>query len=426
MKKVGVAILGLGVVGGGTYKILTEHRDFYKKNHGVDITVESVLELNKQRAVNLGVQENKICSNIAEICSNPDIDIVVEVIGGLEPAKSFVLAALNSGKSVVTSNKELYCKYSHELEKAAKKNKVGLFYEATCVGGVPVIRALLDNLQGNKITSIMGIINGTTNYILSKMSDKGASYEEVLKEAQLLGYAEANPTNDVEGYDSAYKLSILSSLSFHTKVPYTEIYREGITKINIADIKYAKQFGYALKLLALGKDGENGIEVRVHPALIKSTHPLAGVNDSYNAVYIAGDSVENVMLYGRGAGALPTGSAIVGDIIYCATHPNHSYSTFKNTENADPSTKFVKNFESEYYIRLSAKDKAGVLSKITSLLGKHSISVSQVVQDKGEMEGQAPLIMITHETKEHNIEKAVADINATGIAEVNSVLRVVS
>ena len=161
-------------------------------------------------------------------------------------------------------------------------------------------------------------------------------YEEVLKEAQLLGYAEANPTNDVEGYDSAYKLSILSSLSFHTKVPYTEIYREGITKINIADIKYAKQFGYALKLLALGKDGENGIEVRVHPALIKSTHPLAGVNDSYNAVYIAGDSVENVMLYGRGAGALPTGSAIVGDIIYCATHPNHSYSTFKNTENADP------------------------------------------------------------------------------------------
>ncbi len=426
MKKVGVAILGLGVVGGGTYKILTEHRDFYKKNHGVDITVESVLELNKQRAVNLGVQENKICSNIAEICSNPDIDIVVEVIGGLEPAKSFVLAALNSGKSVVTSNKELYCKYSHELEKAAKKNKVGLFYEATCVGGVPVIRALLDNLQGNKITSIMGIINGTTNYILSKMSDKGASYEEVLKEAQLLGYAEADPTNDVEGYDSAYKLSILSSLSFHTKVPYTEIYREGITKINIADIKYAKQFGYALKLLALGKDGENGIEVRVHPALIKSTHPLAGVNDSYNAVYIAGDSVENVMLYGRGAGALPTGSAIVGDIIYCATHPNHSYSTFKNTENADPSTKFVKNFESEYYIRLSAKDKAGVLSKITSLLGKHSISVSQVVQDKGETEGQAPLIMITHETKEHNIEKAVADINATGIAEVNSVLRVVS
>ena len=426
MKKVGVAILGLGVVGGGTYKILTEHRDFYKKNHGVDITVESVLELNKQRAVNLGVQENKICSNIAEICSNPDIDIVVEVIGGLEPAKSFVLAALNSGKSVVTSNKELYCKYSHELEKAAKKNKVGLFYEATCVGGVPVIRALLDNLQGNKITSIMGIINGTTNYILSKMSDKGASYEEVLKEAQLLGYAEADPTNDVEGYDSAYKLSILSSLSFHTKVPYTEIYREGITKINIADIKYAKQFGYALKLLALGKDGENGIEVRVHPALIKSTHPLAGVNDSYNAVYIAGDSVDNVMLYGRGAGALPTGSAIVGDIIYCATHPNHSYSTFKNTENADPSTKFVKNFESEYYIRLSAKDKAGVLSKITSLLGKHSISVSQVVQDKGETEGQAPLIMITHETKEHNIEKAVADINATGIAEVNSVLRVVS
>ncbi|MDE6505426.1 MAG: homoserine dehydrogenase [Clostridia bacterium] len=426
MKKVGIAILGLGVVGGGTYKILTEHRDFYKENHGVDIVVESVLELNRQRAVSLGVQENKICSNIAEICSNPEIDIVVEVIGGVEPAKTFVLAALNSGKSVVTSNKELYCKYSFELEKAAKKNKVGLFYEATCVGGVPVIRALLDNLQGNKITSIMGIINGTTNYILSKMADNGSSYEDVLKEAKALGYAEADPTNDVEGFDSVYKLSILSSLSFHTKIPYTEIYREGITKIDNADIKYAKQLGYALKLLAVGKNGESGIEVRVHPALIKITHPLAGVNDSYNAVYITGNSVENVMLYGRGAGALPTGSAIVGDIIYCATHPNHNYSTFKNTETADPGTKFVKNFESEYYIRLSAEDKAGVLSRITSLLGKHSISVSQVIQDKGETGGKAPLIMITHLTKERYIEKAVADINATGIAEVNSVLRVVS
>ena len=426
MKKVGVAILGLGVVGGGTYKILTEHREFYKKNHGVDIIVEGVLEKNRERAISLGIDEGKIASNIAEICSNSDIDIVVEAMGGIEPAKAFVLAALNSGKSVVTSNKELFCKYSYELEKVAKKNCCGLYYEATCVGGVPVIRALLDNLQGNEILSLTGIINGTTNYILSKMADCGASYGDVLKEAQKLGYAEADPTSDVEGYDSVYKLSILSSICFHTKVPYTEIYREGITDVDIVDIRYGKQLGYALKLLAIGKNGDNGIEVRVHPALIKSSHPLASVDDSYNAVYITGDGVENVMLYGRGAGALPTGSAIVGDIIYCATHPNHSYSTFKNTENADPSTKFVKNFESEYYIRLSAKDKAGVLSKITSLLGKHSISVSQVVQDKGETEGQAPLIMITHETKEHNIEKAVADINATGIAEVNSVLRVVS
>ena len=320
MKKIGVAILGLGVVGGGTYKILSEHKEFYKKSHGIDISVECVLELKKERAHELGIDENRIVSNIAEICSNPEVDIVVEVLGGIEPAKSYVLAALNAGKSVVTSNKELFCKFSYELEKTAKKNNCGLFYEASCVGGVPVVRTLLDNLQGNKIMSMMGIINGTTNYILTKMSNDGASYSDALKEAQKLGYAESNPTADVEGYDAAYKLSILSSLSFHTKIPYTNIFREGITEIDNLDIKYGKKLGYTLKLLAIGKNSAKGIEVRVHPAFVKDSHPLASVNDSYNAVYINGDSVDDVMLYGRGAGALPTGSAIVGDIIYCATH----------------------------------------------------------------------------------------------------------
>lgn len=426
MKKVGVAILGLGVVGGGTYKILNEHREFYKKNHGIDITVEGVLELNKERALSLGVEESKIASNIAEICSNSDIDIVVEVIGGIEPAKTFVLAALNSGKSVVTSNKELYCKYSHELEKVAKRNGCGLYFEASCVGGVPVIRALLDNLQGNKINSLTGIINGTTNYILTKMTNCGATYGEVLKEAQKLGYAEADPTSDVEGFDAAYKLSILSSLSFHTKIPYTEVYREGITGVDPTDIRCGKMLGYVLKLLAIGKCGENGIEVRVHPAFIKATHPLASVNDSFNAVFINGDSVDDVMLYGRGAGALPTGSAIVGDIIYCATHQGNNYSTFKNTEKADPSTKFIRNFESAYYIRLSVKDKAGVLSKITSLLGKHGISVAQVNQIEAE-EGLVSLIIVTHTTFENNVNKAVNDINAmSGVSKVASVIRVVS
>lgn len=425
MKKVGVAILGLGVVGGGTYKILTEHREFYKKNHGVDIIVEGVLEKNRERAISLGIDEGKIASNIAEICSNSDIDIVVEAMGGIEPAKAFVLAALNSGKSVVTSNKELFCKYSYELEKVAKKNCCGLYYEATCVGGVPVIRALLDNLQGNEILSLTGIINGTTNYILSKMADCGASYGDVLKEAQKLGYAEADPTSDVEGYDSVYKLSILSSICFHTKVPYTEIYREGITDVDIVDIRYGKQLGYALKLLAIGKNGDNGIEVRVHPALIKSSHPLASVDDSYNAVYIIGDGVENVMLYGRGAGALPTGSAIVGDIIYCATHNGNNYSTFINTEKADPAVKFIKNFESEYYLRLSVKDKAGVLTKITSHFSKHSISISQVIQEKSE-NGQVPLIILTHTTSECGVKKTVDELNALGVADVVSIIRVIS
>ena len=427
MKKVGVAILGLGVVGGGTYKILTEHREFYKKNHGIDINVESVLELKTERALALGIEANKIAANIAEICSNPEVDVVVEVMGGVEPAKTFVLAALNAGKSVVTSNKELFCKYSHELEKTAKKNKCGLFYEASCVGGVPVIRALIDNLQGNKILSMTGIINGTTNFILTKMSDDGASYQEVLKEAQKLGYAEANPSADVEGYDAAYKLSILSSISFHTKIPFSKVYREGITDIDLIDISYGKRLGYALKLLAVGKNSDNGIEVRVHPAFIKNSHPLANINDSYNAVYITGDSVEDVMLYGRGAGALPTGSAIVGDIIYCATHDNFNYSTFNNTEKADPSTKFVTNFQSAYYLRLDAKDKAGVLSKVSSVLSKHNRSVAEVIQENKKVNGVVPLILVTHETFEKNVNKAVDEINSIeNLAKVASVIRVVS
>ena len=425
MINVAVSILGLGVVGGGTYKILNEHRDFYRANDGIDITVEGVLEINRERALALGVEEEKIASNIAEICSNPEVDIVIEVMGGVEPAKTFVLSALNAGKSVVTSNKELYCKYSHVLEKVAKKNNCGLFYEASCVGGVPVIRALLDNLQGNKITSLIGIINGTTNYILTKMSSAGAAYKDVLKEAQKLGYAEADPTADVEGYDASYKLSILSSIAFHTKVPYTEIYREGITEVSAEDISYGNRLGYTLKLLAIGKCGGNGIEVRVHPAFVKKGHPLAGVNDSYNAVYISGDSVEDVMLYGRGAGALPTGSAIVGDVIYCATHNGFNYSTFENSETAAPSTKFVKNFESSYYLRLAAADKAGVLSKVTAIFSKYGISMAEVKQYTEVNNGEVPLILITHTTYENNIKKAVTDVNSTNVAKVVSVIRAI-
>jgi len=429
MKKIGVAILGLGVVGTGTYKILAAHREEYKKTHHIDISVENVLELKREKALALGIEESKIADNIAVVCSNPDVDIVVEVMGGVEPAKSFVLDALNAGKSVVTSNKEMYCKCSHELEKAAKKNHVGLFYEATCAGGVPIIRSLLDNLQGNTITSMMGIINGTTNYILTKMSRDGSSYQEVLEEAQTLGYAEANPINDVEGYDAAYKLSILSSLAFHTKIPYTKIYREGITNISVRDINYGKQLGYVLKLLAIGKNEGGGIEVRVHPAFISRNHPLASVNDSFNAVYLTGDAVDDVMLYGRGAGALPTGSAIVGDIIYCATHTTYPYSTFVNTEEASPSTKFIENFSSSYYIRVDAADRTGVLAKLTSIFSKCGISVMQMVQEEEGASGGGvvPIIFVTHKTKEHSVNKAVAEIsNIPNYATVASVIRVVN
>jgi len=426
MKKVGVAILGLGVVGSGTYKILTDNKEFYKKTQGIDITVESVLELNKQRALDLGIDESIISSNIAEVISNPNVDIVVEVIGGIEPARTFLLSALKNGKTVVTSNKELFCKYWHELEKVAKTTNAGLFFEASCVGGVPIIRTLLDGVQSNKIQKLTGIINGTTNYILTKMSKDGSTYQDILKEAQKLGYAEANPTADVEGYDAAYKLSILSSLAFHTKVPLDQIYREGITKISIEDINYGKQLGYTLKLLGIGKQTEKGIEVRVHPAFIKNSHPLAAVNDSFNAVYLVGDSVGDIMLYGRGAGALPTGSAIVSDIIYAATHSENRYSTFKNTAQAEDGVKFISDFETEYYIRFSAVDKAGVLSKVAGIFSKYNVNITDVIQ-KGTVGGLVPIIFITHKTSEFAIRKAVAKINELeDVASLDTIIRVES
>lgn len=427
MKKVGVAILGLGVVGGGTYRILTEHREFYQKTQGVDIVVESVLELNRERARSLGVPEEKIASNIAEIVSNPDVNIVVEVIGGIAAAREFVLAALNAGKTVVTSNKELFCKYSHELERAAKRQNAGLYFEASCVGGVPIIRTLLDGVQGNKISSMMGIINGTTNYILTKMTNEGSSYEECLKEAQRLGYAEADPTADVEGFDAAYKLSILSSLAFHTKVPFSKIYREGITGISKDDILDGKALGYVLKLLAIGKQTEAGIEVRVHPTFVRQGHPLAAVNDSFNAVYLTGDSVGDVMLYGRGAGALPTGSAIVSDIIYAATHSENKYSTFKNTAGADKDTKFISDFKSAYYLRIMVEDRAGILAKIAAIFGRNNVSIVEMIQKPIGTDGRVPLVLITHETRELAVRSAVAKINALeGVGHVETVLRVIS
>ena len=427
MKKVGVAILGLGVVGGGTYRILTEHREFYQKTQNVDIVVESVLELNRERALALGVPEDKIASNIAEIVSNPDVNIVVEVIGGISVAREFVLAALNAGKTVVTSNKELFCKYSHELERAAKRQNAGLYFEASCVGGVPIIRTLLDGVQGNKISSMMGIINGTTNYILTKMTNEGSSYEDCLKEAQRLGYAEADPTADVEGFDAAYKLSILSSLAFHTKVPFSKIYREGITNISKDDIADGKALGYVLKLLAIGKQSDVGIEVRVHPTFVRQGHPLAAVNDSFNAVYLTGDAVGDVMLYGRGAGALPTGSAIVSDIIYAATHSENKYSTFKNTAGADKDTKFISDFKSAYYLRIMVEDRAGILAKIAAIFGKHNVSIVEMIQKPIGVDGRVPLVLITHETRELAVRGAVAKINALeGVGHVETVLRVIS
>ena len=423
MKKAGVAILGLGVVGGGTYQILTEKKEYFKKTQGVDLTVECVLELNKERALSLGVEENRIASSIEEVVTNPNVDIVVEVIGGTGVAKNFVLKALMSGKTVVTSNKELFAKHWPELEEAAKKMNAGLFFEASCVGGVPIIRTLQEGMQANKIVSIKGIINGTTNYILTKMANEGSSYEEALKEAQRLGYAEFNPTADVEGFDATYKLSILSSLAFNKKICIENVYREGITGVNKEDIAYGKEMGYTLKLLGIGKDTEKGVEVRVHPTFVKNENPLASVNDSFNAVQLVGDSVGEIMLYGRGAGALPTGSAIVSDVIFAAKHDEYFYASFENNEKGNAAVKFASDFTSQYYIRLSVADKAGVLSKISGVFAKNNVSISEVKQ-VAEDDGSAQIIIITHICHESLVKKTLEKLKTLEeMFEVKGVIR---
>ncbi len=422
MKKTGVAILGLGVVGGGTYQILTEKKEYFKKTQGVDLTVECVLEKNIDRAHQLGISDDKIAKSIEEVVCNPNVDIVVEVIGGTGVAKTFVTKALKSGKTVVTSNKELFAKHWPELEVEAKKMNAGLFFEASCVGGVPIIRTLQEGMQANKILSIKGIINGTTNYILTKMADEGWGYEEALKEAQRLGYAEFDPTADVEGFDATYKLSILSSLAFNKKICIENVYREGITNVNIKDINYGKEMGYTLKLLGIGKDTDKGVEVRVHPTFIKNSNPLASVNDSFNAVHLVGDAVGEIMLYGRGAGALPTGSAIVSDVIFAAKHNEFFYANFENNEKGNKEVKFTGDFTSKYYIRLSVADKAGVLAKVSGVFAKCNLSILEVKQ-VSEKEGKAQIIVITHLSNESIVKKALDKLQS--LDEVNEIKGVV-
>lgn len=422
MKKVGVAILGLGVVGGGTFKILTEKKEFFKKTQRLDVTVESVLERDKERAIKAGASEDIIAGNIEEVVSNPNVDIVVEVMGGVEPAKTFVLKALKSGKSVVTSNKELFAKCRHELEAEARKNGAGLYFEATCVGGVPIIRTLIDGMQANEIASIKGIINGTTNYVLTKMTKEGLSYEAALKNAQDLGFAERNPAADVEGFDATYKLSILASLAFHSDISIGQVYREGITAVTAEDIAAGAEAGYVLKLLAIGKKSEAGVEVRVHPAFISVNSGLAGISDSFNAVLLNGDSVGEIMLTGRGAGALPTGSAIVSDVIYAAKHSEDFRAPLFSDEKTEKETPVVSDFISARFVRLTASSSASV-GKIVSAMEKSGVSVKSI-KEKAQS-GGVEVTVITAPAKESAFKKAEDKITSScGDVKIVSAIRV--
>ncbi|HHX49303.1 MAG TPA: homoserine dehydrogenase [Clostridiales bacterium] len=422
MKKVGVALLGVGTVGGGTYTILKNMRETFKEKYQLDIEVLHVIDKNIKRTNELGIDPKIVSTDIDNVVNNKDIDIVCEFFGGIEPAKSFIIKSLKAGKSVVTANKEMFAKSWLELEKAAKEGNSGLYFEATSVGGVPIVRVLNESMQGNEILSIQGIFNGTTNYILSKMIDDGLEYETVLKEAQDLGYAEADPTADVEGYDSMYKLSILSTLAFGKRVPIEKIYREGITKITKVDIEYGKKFGYTLKLLATAQIVDGKLEARVHPTFIKNQNPLASVKGSFNAVLLKGDNVGDIMLYGRGAGALPTGSAIVSDIIYAAQQTKHKLIGFSEDKFFDDDS-FAKDFSCEYFIRMNVVDKPGVLAKITKVLGENNVSINSMEQTA--QDGNADLIFMIHKTPESLVKKSIAEIKKIDVVNsVDSVIRV--
>lgn len=409
MKKVNVAIMGLGTVGGGTYDILTCNREHIKRTQGVDIRVKRVLDRDKEILKKHGVPESIFTSNVDELASDPDIDIVVETMGGVEPAKTFILKMLRGGKSVVTANKELIAKCWHELEPVAKEHGVGLYFEASCVGGVPIIRTLTESMQANRICKLYGIINGTTNYILTKMTEEGLSYETALREAQQLGFAEFNPTADVDGYDAMYKLSILSSLAFHTSVPYGGVYREGITRITTDDIKSARDLGYVIKLLAIGQREGDRVEVRVHPTFVPADHPLAGVRGSFNAVLLTGDYVDDIMLYGRGAGAHPTGSAIVSDVVFCAKRKSHTYTDFCISDRVDKDIEIATDFQSKYYLAITACDRAGVLASVTRVLADCGVSLRSVLQ-KGGDGMYAPITFLTHTASEKSVMSALEKI----------------
>ena len=399
MKKIGVALLGLGVVGSGTYEILTSKREYILKNEGIDIEVKAVLDRHPEKAKALGIDESLMAKDIDEIVSNPDIHIVAEFFGGVEPARTFLLKALENGKSVVTANKEMFSKSWQDLEKAGKKSGAGLYFEASCVGGVPIIRTLTDAMQGNHITSLKGIVNGTTNYILSRMSDEGVDYNTCLKTAQELGYAEANPTADVDGFDSMYKNSILSSLAYKKRVPIDKIYREGISSVDVLDLAIGKELGYTMKLLAISKNNGKMTEARVHPAFLPNEHPLSGVKGSFNAVFINGDNVDDVMLYGRGAGSLPTGSAIVSDIVFAGKNETHRRFYFEEDEVENDT--FATDFVTEYYLRFKVADKGEAMAKITALIESNGVSV-----EKALMKGD-DVIIITGESKESKMQNIV-------------------
>ena len=428
MKKVKIALLGLGNVGRGVWNILQMNGEEIMKRSGCQVEVAKILVRDPSKARAVKVPEELITTDFDEILNDDSIKIIVEVMGVIEPAKEFILKSLGKKKHIVTANKMLLATYGDELFKKADEEEVMLNYEASVAGGIPIIQAINESLTANKIENLYGIINGTTNFILSKMELEGSDFDDVLKEAQEKGYAEADPTSDIEGFDAQYKLAILSSLAFGTKVKIDDVYREGITKITSKDIRYAKDFGLVIKLLAIAKEIDGKLQLRVHPTMIPDTHPLANVHDSFNAVFIKGNAVDDLMFYGRGAGDLPTGSAVVADIVSILRSD-------VDTENRLPVEKNnlwhkeigeINDITSRYYIRTTVTDRPGVLGEITAIFGRHGVSLRSVIQ-RGRIknEEEVGLVLVTHYTEEKQLQGAINEVkDIDAVKEINNMIRI--
>lgn len=429
MKKVKIALLGLGNVGRGVWMILDSNKEEIRKRSGYDIEVTKVLvrDLKKERGVT--IPKELLTTDFNEILNDDEIKIVIEVMGGIEPARDYMLKAMDKKKHIVTANKMLLATGGDEIFEKADSMGVMFNYEASVAGGIPIINGINESLTANKIEQLYGIINGTTNYILSKMETEGLSFKDALDEATEKGYAEADPTSDIEGYDAQYKLAILSSLAFGTKIDVENVYREGITNIKAIDMEYAKEFKMVIKLLAIVKDVNGKLELRVHPTMIPENHPLANVYDSFNAVFIKGNAVGDLMFYGRGAGDLPTGSAVVSDLISILRSNIDLENINPVVKNNlwDKKIRDIKNVESKYYIRTTVEDKPGVLGDITAIFGDCGVSLRSVIQRGVESpdSDRVTLVLVTHYTKESKITDAIDYIcKLKTIKKIDNIIRI--
>ena len=420
-RTVRLGLLGLGTVGEGVYRLLEANRQLIEERIGASIEIAkiAVRDPGKDRGITFG--EGILTSDAAEVVRHPNVDIVVELIGGTEVARGLIGDAIGAGKHVVTANKALLAEHGGELRSAARREGVLLAFEGSVGGGIPVIKTIKESLAANRVLSIYGIINGTSNYILTKMRDERRPYADVLVEAQEAGYAETDPTFDVGGIDSAHKLAILVNLAFGLEVSCRDIYTEGITEISPVDIEFGREFGYTLKLLAIAKSGGGSLEARVHPTLVPDHYPIAQVGGVYNAVQIVGDGVGDLMLYGRGAGAMPTASAVLGDVIdICRSRETGPAPSF--TSGADARIQPIEAVASLYYLRFMVEDKPGVLSTISGVLGRHNISIESVIQ-KGRDAGRiVPLVIMTHTAFERDIQNALLELDQLSAVALKTVL----